>query len=113
MSWKPQVSLADFKAQVLVEAQHVDCPGATEIQKNIPIYDGAKVTEAIASEWANVLLDGAGVFVVRGAYADTTVIDEATAVFREIIAEEKEAVSHRGRAFRALLDALRMVGTRG
>ena len=91
MTWKPQVSLADFKAHAQAKTQHADCPGAAEIQKNIPIYDGSKVTESIAPEWASILLDGPGVFVVRGAYEDTTVIDEATSVFREIIAEEKEA----------------------
>jgi XTP/dITP diphosphohydrolase len=33
--------------------------------------------------------------------------------FAEASVGEKEAVSHRGRAFHALLDALRTVGTRG
>jgi ectoine hydroxylase-related dioxygenase (phytanoyl-CoA dioxygenase family) len=41
------------------------------------------------SEWANVLRNGAGVLVLRGAYKDTAVLDEATGVYEQIIAAEK------------------------
>lgn len=44
-------------------------------------------------------------------YFESPELDGRT--FAEAATEEKEAVSHRGRAFRALLDALRMAGTRG
>ncbi|BBU32552.1 phytanoyl-CoA dioxygenase (plasmid) [Burkholderia sp. THE68] len=47
----------------------------------------------LLSEWASVLEVGAGVFVLRGAYADTRVVDEATAVFEAIISAERKSGS--------------------
>lgn len=41
------------------------------------------------AECAWVLLDGPGVFVLRGAYPDTAIVDEASAVYESIIAEER------------------------
>jgi len=55
---------------------------------------------ALAAEWVRVLRDGAGVLVLSNAYADTSVIDRATDVFTQIIAEESmrsgEAGDHFG-----------------
>jgi ectoine hydroxylase-related dioxygenase (phytanoyl-CoA dioxygenase family) len=43
------------------------------------------------AEWANVLNVGAGVLVLKQAYADTAPVDEATEVFELVIREEREA----------------------
>ncbi len=76
------------------------CPHATEIASKIPIYDIAGLgpifddpegLQALMAEWADVLRAGAGIVVLRGAYADTTCLDEAAQVYRAIIAEEKQA----------------------
>jgi ectoine hydroxylase-related dioxygenase (phytanoyl-CoA dioxygenase family) len=73
-------------------------PNADDIQKNVPIYDMLKLRpslenktrrRAIMAEWARVFQVGAGVLVLRGAYADTAVLDEATAIYEQIIATEK------------------------
>ena len=73
---------------------------AETVAKNIPVYDAAALEDAlrdpdarlpVLAEWAHVLRDGAGVLVLRRAYADTAPIDAATAVYDAIIAEEKAA----------------------
>ena len=85
-------------------------PHACDIQKNTPIYDMGslrgslenKVTRRqLMTEWAHVLMHGAGVLVLREAYADTTVLDEATSVYETIIAEEKLASGGGGDHFAA------------
>ena len=76
----------------------VDVPLATAVQKNIPIYDCTTLgdalkpghqREALKSEICNNVLTGSGVFVLKHAYADTRIIDAATAVFKDIIAAER------------------------
>jgi ectoine hydroxylase-related dioxygenase (phytanoyl-CoA dioxygenase family) len=44
----------------------------------------------LMAEWVDVMLHGAGVLVLRAAYADTGVIDDATTLFESIIAHERE-----------------------
>jgi ectoine hydroxylase-related dioxygenase (phytanoyl-CoA dioxygenase family) len=71
---------------------------ASEIQKNVPIYDMNSLRVSlettndrrkVMAEWAHVMLHGAGVLVLRGAYSDTSVLDEATQIYDAIIAQEK------------------------
>jgi ectoine hydroxylase-related dioxygenase (phytanoyl-CoA dioxygenase family) len=73
-------------------------PHACDLQKNTPIYDMGTLRESLEdkemrrhlmTEWAHVLMHGAGVLVLRGVYADTAILDEATSVYEAIIAEEK------------------------
>ncbi len=73
---------------------------AETVAKNIPVYDAAALDGAlrdpearppVLSEWAHVLRDGAGVFVLRRAYSDTAPVDAATAIYDRIIADEKAA----------------------
>lgn len=75
-------------------------PLAADIVSGVPVYDGARVDAAVPgspehrellTEWATVLADGPGCLAVRGAYADTTVLDEAAEQFFAIIAEERAA----------------------
>ncbi|BAN26842.1 phytanoyl-CoA dioxygenase family protein [Caballeronia insecticola] len=69
---------------------------AAEVRQNIPLYDCADIPKddaarrAWQAEWAAVLRDGAGVFVLKHAYADTGPVDEATAIFDAIIRQERE-----------------------
>lgn len=85
-------------------------PNADDIQKNTPIYDMSRLRPSledkerrrtIMAEWARVLQAGAGVLVLRGAYADTVVLDEATAIYEQIIATEKLASGGGGDHFAA------------
>ncbi|BAO91002.1 phytanoyl-CoA dioxygenase family protein [Caballeronia cordobensis] len=81
---------------------------AAGVEKKIPLYDcselGAVLNDpgkrmALQAEWASVLRDGAGVFVLKHAYADRASIDEATAVFEAIIREERERGANAGDHF--------------
>lgn len=85
------ISLEDFRAEVERETLLPDYPGAMKIEKGIPIYDARKVTPDIAPEWARIIGEGPGVFVVKAAFGDTGAIDAASEVFRAIIADERAA----------------------
>lgn len=93
-------SLATFAAQREASAQAAQVEFAAQVERDIPLYDCAvlagKLDDAferaqLLAEWARVMLDGAGVFVLKGAYGDTAVLDEATAIFESIIREERHA----------------------
>ena len=71
---------------------------ASDVQKNVPIYDMGALRpmladpgqrRALMAEWAWVFGQGPGVLVLQRAYADTTPIDRATAAYDTIIAREK------------------------
>ncbi|MEN0041053.1 MAG: phytanoyl-CoA dioxygenase, partial [Pseudomonadota bacterium] len=75
-----------------------DAPNALEIVKNVPIYNCAGLADwpadedraaALRTELASILLNGPGVFVLRGAFSDMSVIDAATDTFTAIIEREK------------------------
>lgn len=85
-------------------------PHAASVQKNAPIYDmralrpaleKADQRKALLAEWAGVLDKSAGVIVLKGAFADTSVIDRATAVFHQIIEEERQGGAGEGDHFAA------------
>ena len=91
-------ALADFAQLAGQKLDPKLVPQATDIQKNIPLYDmaekGSMLNEkstrrSLMTEWAQVLGKGAGVFVLRSAVQDLTAIDAATTVFDRIIADEK------------------------
>ena len=73
---------------------------AAGAEKNVPFYDMDALRpllddparrRALMAEWADVLGQGAGVVVLKRAYADTGPIDRASAAFDRIIAHEKAA----------------------
>jgi ectoine hydroxylase-related dioxygenase (phytanoyl-CoA dioxygenase family) len=73
---------------------------AADVAQAIPLYDCDALRPlllddarrpALLAEWASVLLDGAGVFVLQRAYSDTACIDDATAIFESIIRSERKA----------------------
>ncbi|WP_138466061.1 phytanoyl-CoA dioxygenase family protein [Poseidonocella sp. HB161398] len=78
-----------FRDLVATETRPEDCPSAIAIEKGIPLYDGAAAGPELAEEWAAVIGQGPGVFVVKRAFADLSAIDAATEVFRDIIARER------------------------
>ena len=99
-------SSGDFDAFSRIVGQTAttaDTPLASEIVRNIPIYDGAMVEtsdrQALMAEWAQVFSDGAGIIVIRQGLPDMAVIDRASAIFDAIIAEEKAAAKGGGDHF--------------
>jgi ectoine hydroxylase-related dioxygenase (phytanoyl-CoA dioxygenase family) len=92
-------SLDDFIACIDKPAPF-DLRFAASIQRDVPIYDCRTLADVLAdpaaredlqAEWADVLRDGAGVFVLQRAYADTRAIDDATRTFEAIIEQERKA----------------------
>lgn len=97
-----------FRQIVGQTANPADTPHATQVVRNIPIYDGASVDstagdpatrQALMEEWAHVFAQGAGIIVIRQGLADHAVIDRASAVFDQIIADEKQAAKGGGDHF--------------
>jgi ectoine hydroxylase-related dioxygenase (phytanoyl-CoA dioxygenase family) len=91
-------SLDEFERVLAQEEAHPPRHAAV-IQRGIPLYDCAALDgmladererRAVQAEWAEVLRAGAGVLVLKHAYADTTPLDDATAVFEDIIRQERE-----------------------
>src|SRR2546421_850772 len=77
---KQQCDIADFRAIVERTTDPADYPFADAIEKNIPLYDGARVREAAAdpetrkallAEWVEAMTDGPGVVAFKKAFADT------------------------------------------
>lgn len=93
-------SLQDFRS--VLEPQKADTAlrFASDICQHVPLYDCRELCGVLENvsrrvelqeEWAAVLNLGAGVLVLKRAYADTTPVDDATRVFESIIEEEREA----------------------
>ncbi|WP_415920005.1 phytanoyl-CoA dioxygenase family protein [Tateyamaria sp. SN6-1] len=102
-----QCDIAEFNALIARETSPDMCPRAARIEAKVPIYDMGALRgdlndhdsrRALMAEWAAVLNTGPGVVVLKHAYSDTRVLDEAAALFDEIIAEERaskgEAADH-------------------
>lgn len=84
------ISLDGFCAELKRPTLLSDFPQTIAVERGIPVYDGS-VTATGAPEWARVIGDGPGVFVVKRAFEKTDAIDAASEVFRAIIAEERAA----------------------
>lgn len=83
-------------------------PLAADVQKSVPIYHLPDISgldpaqrASLQDEWYRILLTGPGVFVTKGLYKDTTVIDQATKAFYTIIGQEQQAGTSRGDHFAA------------
>lgn len=77
-----------------------DYPFAADVQKNIPVYDCPALLPALAdpddrralmAEWAEAMLTGPGVVVLKRAEPDLAMLDEATALFFRLIEEQNRA----------------------
>jgi ectoine hydroxylase-related dioxygenase (phytanoyl-CoA dioxygenase family) len=92
--------LEAFKRHIARQTKAADVPLAARIAHNVPIYEGAAINEAagnatarreLMAEWASVLLDGAGIIVLSGAFSDLAPVEAVTKAFFDIIAQEKAA----------------------
>lgn len=99
------INLDTFDAICSQAVDLADYPLATAVEKNILIYAGNRLQgmldddTPICAEWIRCLKDGPGVFVIKGAYADTAVIDAMTAVFQQIVSQEKASKGEGGDHF--------------
>ncbi|MGB1287679.1 MAG: phytanoyl-CoA dioxygenase family protein [Aggregatilineales bacterium] len=90
------IDFEEFKRLCSQTTELADYPLAASIVQNIPIYEGGAITaasdaerEQYQHEFVRALKDGPGVLAIKGAYADLSVLDRMTVLFREIVAEEK------------------------
>lgn len=97
-----------FRQIVSRKADLAETPHAAKVISNIPIYQGRAVDAAandpasraaLTQEWAQVFATGAGIIVIRQGLADHAVIDQASAVFENIITQEKQAAKGGGDHF--------------
>ena len=97
-----------FRQIVSQTANPADTPLASAVVRNIPIYDGVQVDaaamhptrrQALMEEWSHVFAHGAGILVIKQGVADHSVIDRASVVFDQIIADEKRAAKGGGDHF--------------
>ena len=97
-----------FRQIVSQTADPADTPLASAVVRNIPISEGVQVDaaamhparrQALMEEWAHVFAHGAGILVIKQGVADHSVIDRASVVFDQIIADEKRAAKGGGDHF--------------
>lgn len=88
-------NLDAFKHAAAKQTHIADWPLARKAEKNILIYSGDDVREAagelhkrksMMAEWAGVLMEGPGVFVIKNALNHHQAIDRATQLFEAMIA---------------------------
>jgi ectoine hydroxylase-related dioxygenase (phytanoyl-CoA dioxygenase family) len=89
--------LDDLAALAGTETVLADYPLASDVAARVLIYDCDAVRRVVATpdgrravlaEWAEALMTGPGIVVLRRAFADLAPVDAASEVFRSIIAEQ-------------------------
>lgn len=101
-------NIDDFVSVVDATTSLADYPLARSVEQGVLIYDAADLEAgyssqdsriATLSEIARAVDTGPGVVVVKGAFSDLAVVDAATAAFRSIIRQEKDAGTSPGDHF--------------
>ena len=89
--------LDDFREVVARQTNLADYPLAQAAQSNVLIYDGAAVRaaakddaerRAYMAEWAEAMLTGPGIVVFKNAFSDLKNVDEVSAAFNAMIADQ-------------------------
>lgn len=103
-----RIKLEDLDALTHTETRLEDYPNAADVVSRVLIYDcdhvrritaSAEGRAGILAEWAEAMMTGPGVIVLRRAFADTAAVDAATGVFRDIIADQHATKSGGGDHF--------------
>ncbi|MDA8586270.1 phytanoyl-CoA dioxygenase family protein [Rhodobacteraceae bacterium] len=90
--------LAAFRQLVEQTTNPADYPLAAEVSKNIPIYDGDRLRNEIATEagaaklmeeFNHVFTSGPGIIAIKKGYDDIGVVDDVTDVLFGLIEEEE------------------------
>jgi len=102
-----QCSLAALRDHTESHTNLDDFPLALEVVNEVLVYDWKTLPvhdrdgqDNVAMEWASALMDGPGVFCIKGAFAnDLTAIDAANDAFNQILAKEKSTKGPSGDHF--------------
>lgn len=110
--WLDQSS-CDINAFSIHQSQQsdpADYPQATQIARQIPIYDGAALLatlrsdeqwRAVTAEWNRAFRCGPGIIVIRAGYTDFALLDKATRMLESIIEKEEAGNAGKGDHFAA------------
>ena len=102
------VSCQRFAELCQQETQESAYPRAREFKAGVPIYEGPQLINNLGhqdqdahlkGEWAHCLLEGPGVFGIRSAYSNLSVLDEMSGIFARIIQRERNAGKNKGDHF--------------
>jgi ectoine hydroxylase-related dioxygenase (phytanoyl-CoA dioxygenase family) len=94
--------LDEFQSVMLSETDPRDYPRAVGIDHGVPVYPGDLFDAALGdpdecrslqAELVRALLDGPGIVIVTGAFADRGAVDRASDVFRQMIADQRASGS--------------------
>ncbi|MFK0283073.1 phytanoyl-CoA dioxygenase family protein [Streptomyces sp. NPDC090499] len=97
-----------FRSLVDQRTDPADTPSAERVEQNVPLYDSDRLRDLTATpegrrevqgELVRALLDGPGIVVLKGAFADADVVDRATGAFTALIGEERASGAARGDHF--------------
>ena len=97
-----------FRKLAEVSTVLADYPHATAVERNVLIYDSAKVVDvassaegrrAVLAEICEAFGEGPGVVVFKRAYADASVIDRVSDIFDKIIVEQHRMATGGGDHF--------------
>lgn len=92
--------LSDLAAHCAQKTDLADYPFAADVQKNVLIYDcnalGPVIADpadrrALMAEWADALMNGPGVVVLKNAEPDHAIINRASTMFRAMIDEQNSS----------------------
>ena len=91
--------VADLAAITRTPTLLSDYPYAASVTLGVPIYDCAALRKqadmegdmarALQAEWVQVWMDGPGVLVLQGAYADGALVDAVSAAFMQMIEAQR------------------------
>ena len=100
--------IEDLAVLIARRTDLADYPFGAAVEKNVLIYQCDKLRSLLSSaqdrqglmaEWSDAFLRGPGVIVLKGAEPDHTVIDQASDLFRKMIADQNRTGSGGGDHF--------------
>jgi ectoine hydroxylase-related dioxygenase (phytanoyl-CoA dioxygenase family) len=102
------VRLDDLLAVLAGTTDLADYPHAAAVESEVLVYDSSRLVAAaqtpagrreVQAELARALMDGPGLVVFKAAFADTAVVDRATAAFRTMIDRQRASGTSSGDHF--------------
>lgn len=84
-----RVRLDDLVTVLSARTDLADFPHADGVEQEVLIYEAAGLPKVPPAELVRAFAEGPGVVVLRGAFPDIAVVERATAVFEELIAEQR------------------------
>ena len=94
------VDFDEFRSIVEQRTAIAAYPNAVDLVSEVLVYRAQPGSKELEAEWNRALGEGPGIIVIKGAYADASVVDAATSVYEAII-EAESANAEKGDHFGA------------